>query len=114
MDNSSDWAACDALFTSLRPDSSLDPEMGFLRSEAHIDYLISRGHFSDAFNAIEDCAATLREQGADILQRIAMLLMKATLFAKVGKPERAFSIAMRAASVSFKARLMPSLWGAVG
>jgi anaphase-promoting complex subunit 5 len=43
-----------------------------------------------------------------------MLLAKATLFAKVGKPEKGFSVALRAASVSFKARLMPSLWAAVG
>ena len=40
--------------------------------------------------------------------------MKADLFRKVGKPERGFSVALRAASVAFKARLMPSLWGAVG
>lgn len=40
--------------------------------------------------------------------------MKATLFAKVGHPERAFSVALRVASVAFKARLMPSLWNAVG
>lgn len=43
-----------------------------------------------------------------------MLILRATLFAKVGKPERAFSAALRGASVSFKARLMPSLWCAVG
>lgn len=40
--------------------------------------------------------------------------MKADLFRKVGKPERGFGVALRAASVSFKARLMPSLWAAVG
>jgi anaphase-promoting complex subunit 5 len=43
-----------------------------------------------------------------------MLLLKGKLFAKVGKPEAGFSIAMRAASVAYKARLMPSLWQAVG
>jgi anaphase-promoting complex subunit 5 len=57
---------------------------------------------------------SLKEQGADILQRVSMLIMRATLFAKIGKPERAFSAALRAASVSFKARLMPTLWNAVG
>lgn len=40
--------------------------------------------------------------------------MQADLWRKVGKPERGFSVALRAASVSFRARLGPSLWSAVG
>jgi len=40
--------------------------------------------------------------------------MKAELFRKVGKPERGFSITLRAASVSYRARLMTSLWISVG
>lgn len=40
--------------------------------------------------------------------------MKADLFRKVGNPERGFSVALRAASVAYKAKLMPSLWSAVG
>lgn len=48
------------------------------------------------------------------MQRVCMLLAKAELFGKVGKPERGFSVALRAANVSFKARLMPCLWAAVG
>ena len=48
------------------------------------------------------------------MKRVCMLLAKAELFGKAGKPERGFSVALRAASVSFKARLMPCLWAAVG
>lgn len=39
--------------------------------------------------------------------------MKADLFRKIGKPEYGFSVALRAASVAYKAKLMPSLWSAV-
>jgi anaphase-promoting complex subunit 5 len=85
-----------------------------LLSEAHIDHLISRGHFSDALEAVEDHISSLREQGSDVHQRVTMLLMKSELLARTGHPERAFSVALRAASVAFKARLMPSLWNAVG
>jgi anaphase-promoting complex subunit 5 len=56
----------------------------------------------------------LKEEGGDVMQRVCMLLAKAELFGKAGKPERGFSVALRAASVSFKARLMPCLWAAVG
>jgi anaphase-promoting complex subunit 5 len=76
--------------------------------------LASKGDYSAAFTAISKLAQSLREDNADILQRVSVLLMKADLFRKVGKPERGFSVALRAASVAFKARLMPSLWGAVG
>jgi anaphase-promoting complex subunit 5 len=40
--------------------------------------------------------------------------MKGDLFRKVGRPERGFSAAIRVASVSYKAKLMPSLWAAIG
>lgn len=109
-----DWNACASLLQSLKPDSATDPEVSFLVKEARIDYLTSRGLFSDAFNAIEDLASSLREDGAEILQRVTTLLMKANLFAKMGKPERGFSVALRAADLAFKARLMICLWPAVG
>ncbi|ORY11536.1 anaphase-promoting complex subunit 5-domain-containing protein [Clohesyomyces aquaticus] len=109
-----DWTACSHLLSSLKPDASTDPELAFLINESRIDYLTARGLFSEAFDAIEDQAAILKEDSADILHRIGMLLAKATLFCRVGKPERGFSVALRAASVAFKARLMPSLWTAMG
>lgn len=40
--------------------------------------------------------------------------MQADLWRKAGQPEKGFSVALRAASVSFRARLGPSLWTAVG
>jgi anaphase-promoting complex subunit 5 len=82
--------------------------------ETHIDYLVSRGSYSEAFTAISMLAQSLKEDNADILQRVNVLLMKADLFRKVGKPERGFGVALRAASVAYKAKLMPSLWAAVG
>ena len=63
---------------------------------------------------IEESAVSLKEENADIYQRVTILIAKATLFAKVGKPEKGFSVALRAASTSSRARLMPSLWEAVG
>ncbi|KAF2709814.1 hypothetical protein K504DRAFT_482113 [Pleomassaria siparia CBS 279.74] len=109
-----DWAACESYLSSLIPDSSTDPEISFALSEAHIEYLIARGYYTEAFDAIEKLSVSLKEESGDILQRVLMLLAKAELFGKVGKPERGFSIALRAASVSFKARLMPCLWSAAG
>jgi anaphase-promoting complex subunit 5 len=115
----SDWSTCSHLLATLKPSTdpssdTLDPELHFLLSEAYIDYLASKGDHSAAFTATSHLAQSLKEDNADILQRVSVLLMKADLFRKAGKPERGFSIALRAASVAYKAKLMPSLWSAVG
>lgn len=117
----SDWSTCTHLLTTLKPQppnhpssTPLDPEVSFLLHESYIDYLVSRGQYSEAFTAISALAQSLKADNADVLQRINVLLMKADLFRKTGKPERGFGVALRAASVSFKAKLMPSLWAAVG
>jgi hypothetical protein len=100
--------------SQLSSSSAQDLETSFLLSLARIDYLTLSGRFSDAFNVIEDTATSLKEERADIYQRVTILLAKASLFAKAGKPEKGFSVALRAASTSSRARLMPSLWEAVG
>jgi anaphase-promoting complex subunit 5 len=112
---------CTHLLTTLKPQPAsdpsstpLDPELSFLLHESYIDYLVSRGMYSEAFTAISSLTQNLKEDNADLLQRITVLLMKADLFRKVGKPERGFGVALKAASVSYKAKLMPSLWTAVG
>ncbi|KAF2856573.1 hypothetical protein T440DRAFT_3157 [Plenodomus tracheiphilus IPT5] len=115
----SDWATCTHLLDTLKPSSDpiadpLDPELSFLQHDMYIDYLISRGSYSKAFSAISALAQSLKEDNADTLQRVSVLLMKAALFARIGEPERGFSVALRAASVSYRARLMPSLWNSVG
>jgi anaphase-promoting complex subunit 5 len=117
----SDWTACTHLLITLKPQPAtdpsstpLDPELSFLLHEAHIDYLSSRACYSEAFTVISTLARSCKEDNADILQRVSVLLMKADLFRKVGKPERGFTAALRAASVSYKAKLTPSLWAAVG
>ncbi|KAF3004149.1 anaphase promoting complex subunit 5 [Curvularia kusanoi] len=115
----SDWSTCSHLLATLKPSAdplsdTLDPELHFLLSETYIDYLVAKGDYAVAFTTISALAKSLKEDHADILQRISVLLMQADLFRKVGKPEYGFSVALRAASVAFKAKLMPSLWSAVG
>jgi len=112
--SSSDWSACEALLCQLQPDPSTDPELFFLLAELRITYLTTRGLYSQALDSIEELSASLKEDGADVMQRIFMLIAKADLFRRLGRPERGFSIALRAASVAFKTRLMTCLFQAVG
>lgn len=117
----SDWATCTHLLTTIRPQSSidpnstpLDPELSYVQNEYYIEYLISQGSYSEAFAVISLLSQSLKEDNADLLQRVNILLLKADLFRKVGRPERGFGVALRAASVAHRSRLMPSLWVAVG
>ncbi|CAM1501670.1 Fc.00g036540.m01.CDS01 [Cosmosporella sp. VM-42] len=92
----------------------LEPDMAFLIDTLHIDCLTRRGDFQAAFAKVEDLLSKLRDEKKDVALRVRLLLMKASLLDKVGRPQRGFTIAMRAASISWGARLIPSLWQAIG
>lgn len=80
----------------------------------HIDYLIRRTDFSGALAKIEELAAKSQESGGDIQVLVRLLVMKALLLGKTGRPQRGFSIAVRAASIAWRARILPGLWSAMG
>ena len=73
---------------------SLDPELSFLQHETYIDYLISTSQFPLAYQCISSLAQSLKEDNADVQQRISVLLMQAELWRRVGRPERGFSVAL--------------------
>ncbi|RAR15443.1 anaphase-promoting complex protein [Stemphylium lycopersici] len=97
-----DWPTAKHLLETLKPASSpssppLDPEMSFIQHEIYVDYLVSTAQFSLAYQTIASLAQSLKDDNADIQQRVSVLLMQADLWIKVGKPERGFSVALRAA-----------------
>ena len=75
---------------------------------------MARGLYLQAWDAAEELSVTLRDQGADIVQRISLLNTKADICRRIGCPERGFSVALRAASVAFKAHLTTCLFTAIG
>lgn len=92
----------------------LDPDVVFIIDSLHIEALIRRKNFEAAYEKIEMLIAKFREDHRDISLRIRLLLMKAHLFDVMGRPQRGFSITMRAASLAWRARLLTLLWQAVG
>jgi anaphase-promoting complex subunit 5 len=91
-----------------------DPDLNFEISVLHIEYLVRRTDFSAALGKIEKLAAEMKEDGADISLRVKLLTMKALIQDKCGRPQKGFSVAVRAASIAWRARLLPGLWGAMG
>lgn len=94
-------------------DDNLDPGLAFLIDLLHIDYLTRRSNLQAAFEKVENLLAELRDSTKSIDYRIRLLLLKARLLDKCGRPQRGFSIAMRAASLAWRARLMTSLWSSM-
>ncbi len=91
-----------------------DPDLSFELSLLHIDFHMRRGSYSAALTLVEDRAADLRGEGEDVYFRVKLLCLKTHIFVKCGRPQKGFSIAVRAATIAWRARLLPSLWEAMG
>ncbi|KAK7731325.1 APC5 protein [Botryosphaeria dothidea] len=102
------------LISSLRAFRPTDPEIQYQLSILEIDALTRSGAFAAAYERIDELLAELKSEDADVYQRVHLLVLKASLFAKTGIPEKGFSLAMRAASAAHRARLWPALWEALG
>jgi anaphase-promoting complex subunit 5 len=94
------------------PDS--DPELSFEIDLLHIDYLIRRTDFGSALAKIEELALSIKNTGDDVNLRVKLLTTKALLQDKAGRPQKGFSVAVRAASIAWRARIIPGLWIAMG
>ncbi|KAI0487263.1 anaphase-promoting complex subunit 5-domain-containing protein [Xylaria cf. heliscus] len=92
----------------------LEPDLAFVIDTLHVECLIRRGNLEDAFTKVEEMVAELREGNKDIALRVRLLLLKAELLDKCGRPQKAFTIVVRAANVAWRARLIPYLWPAIG
>jgi anaphase-promoting complex subunit 5 len=91
-----------------------DPDLAFELNRLHIDAMMRRGDYHNALVKIESIATELKEDGEDIFFRVKLLILKAQLFDKVGRPQKGFSIAVRAAAIAWRARLLSVLWQAMG
>ncbi|KAH8686054.1 anaphase-promoting complex subunit 5-domain-containing protein [Tricladium varicosporioides] len=104
------------LLTQLLQSSGVDtdPDLSFEINNLHIDYLMRRTDYGKALVKIEKLASDMKEEGDDINLRVKLLTMKAMLQQKSGRPQKGFSVAVRAASIAWRARLIPALWISMG
>ena len=78
-----------------------------------MELLVRQGSLAEALSMVEEIAASLEDQHGDVYHRVRVLILKANLLDKIGRPHKGFSIAVRAASIAWRARLLPSLWHAM-
>jgi anaphase-promoting complex subunit 5 len=111
-----DLVVAEYLLSQIRqtqPDD-LEPDLSFVIESLNVEYLVRRNDLSAAFTRVQSLLNEAREHERDISIRIRLLLLQAHLFDKAGRPQKGFTISMQAASMAWRARVMPTLWQAVG
>lgn len=92
----------------------MEPDLAIHIDTNHLEYLTRRGDLQNAYAKVDTMISKLREENRDIALRIRLLLWQVHLLDKAGRPHRGFSIAMKAASMAWRARLIPFLWQSMG
>lgn len=91
-----------------------DPDISFELDILHIELMIQRGNYDSALCRVEEMASSIKREGEDIFFHLKLLNLKALLFSKCGRSQKGFSVAVRAASIAWRAHLLPPLWEAMG
>ncbi|KAL9132294.1 MAG: hypothetical protein Q9175_006534 [Cornicularia normoerica] len=107
-------AAAETVLAQLQAPSNLGQDLRFSILTLEIDLNVRRGDYTKAMEILENLASKLTDGEADIFQRIKVMTLKARIYNKAGIPQKGFSVALRAASLAHRARLLPALWEAVG
>ncbi|KAI9163514.1 anaphase-promoting complex protein [Paramyrothecium foliicola] len=92
----------------------LEPELAFQVDLLHIDCMSRRGDLQEAYTKTEALLNQACEENKDVAVTVKLLLVKISILNQCGRPQRGFSIAMRAASLCWRARLVSLLWQAIG
>ncbi|MCJ1435698.1 anaphase promoting complex subunit 5 [Xylographa pallens] len=108
-----DLIAAEHFLSQLQANPPPDREMTFPIMVLEVNVQVRRQNYSNAVVLLEKHAEELQAEDADILFRILLMTLKAQIYDQAGISQKAFSIAIRAASLAYKARLLPALWQAV-
>ena len=106
--------AAEAVLAQLQAPANLGQDLQFSILTLKIDLHMRQGDYSKAMEILESLASKLSAGEVDIFQRIKLMTLKARIYDKAGIPQKGFSVALRAASLAHRARLMPALCEAVG
>ncbi|KAL8993414.1 MAG: hypothetical protein Q9169_006363 [Polycauliona sp. 2 TL-2023] len=90
------------------------PELQYNISIVEIQLYMRRSDYTHALSLLEQLLNDLNHQEADIFQLLQAMILKARIYDEAGIPQKGFSVALRAASLAHKGRLLPALWEAVG
>lgn len=95
-----------------KTDEHLEPDLVFAVDALHVDLLIRKRDLAAAFSEVQ--ALISKNTHEDISVRIRLMLLKAQIYIKAGRPQKALTLAVRAASMARRTLLINLLWQATG
>ncbi|KAL9640848.1 MAG: hypothetical protein Q9164_000006 [Protoblastenia rupestris] len=78
-----------------------------------IDLQLRRKDHVQALEILEKLAKKLDAGDFDIYQRIKLMVVKAHVYEEAGNPHKSFSVALLAATLAHRAKILPVLWEAI-
>lgn len=78
-----------------------------------IEFTLRQGNHGRALRMLEQAAHSMQPENFDVHSQIKMLCLKARILEKSGHPQRGFSLAMRAASIAYRAKVLYDLWESI-
>lgn len=106
--------AAQTVLSQLQAPPNLGKDLQFTVLTLEIDLNVRRGDYAKAMEILENLSSQVNDGEDDYFQRIKVMTLKARIYDRAGIPQKGFSVALRAASLAHRARLMPALWEAVG
>lgn len=104
----SDFHAAERLATRLHGQGPPDTDVSSILSFLQIELSLRRNHFTSALTQVDSLAEKF--EPTDVQITTQLLNLKARILIASTNPLKAFSIVVRAAQLSLRARLLPSLW----
>ncbi|OIW30589.1 anaphase-promoting complex protein [Coniochaeta ligniaria NRRL 30616] len=95
-----------------KTDDHLEPDLVFAVDALHIDLLMRQNDLAAAFSEVQSLITKTTD--GDISVRIRLMLVKAQIYIKSGRPQKALTLAVRAASMARRTLLVTLLWQATG
>lgn len=102
------------LLTQLSSSSAPDNESSTALALLHLEYHLSNADYTAAMSLITKLSSTTSTStthlSPDITTQLHLLQYKSRIYIATSQPERAFTLAMRGASIAHSARLLPHLY----
>ncbi|KAJ5336932.1 hypothetical protein MYU51_006199 [Penicillium brevicompactum] len=108
-----DKVAVEHILSQLQAVQLLDFDMRLLLAFSTIEFTIRQGDYGRALKMVEQAAHSMQPENFDVHSQIKLLCLKAQILGKSGQPQRGFSLAMRAASIAHRSKVLADLWESV-
>ncbi|CAG8936156.1 unnamed protein product [Penicillium salamii] len=108
-----DKVAVEHILSQLQAVQLLDFDLRLLLAFYTIEFTIRQGDYGRALRMVEQAAHSMQPENFDVHSQVKMLCLKAQILAKSGQPQRGFSLAMRAANIAHRSKVLADLWEAV-